>query len=122
MRAAEALERSLVIAEQARVLDLKRLVDHLLIFGRVADGEVLTARCIVASMPLQACDLGLVHARHSRVRDWLEHSMTGWAVTRVASGKLLRGPLPGDVDLARERLRALGYDPALALHEQARAS
>jgi hypothetical protein len=47
-----------------------------------------------------------------------ETSLSGWAVTRVASGKQLRGPLPGDADLARRRLRALGLDPSRALYEQ----
>jgi len=115
------LQRGREFAEQATDLHLRHVVDHLLIFGRIAEGEVHTARVLVATMPVEACDLGLVIMRWSRVSDGLAMSLTGWSVARVGFGQRLVGPLPGDVALAHERLRMLGLDGTRPLYEQVSA-
>lgn len=56
--AGEVLKRGREDAEDARSRDLKRLVGELLVFGRVAEGELCTARCVVATAPAEASAWG----------------------------------------------------------------
>lgn len=119
MTPGEVLQRGREFAEQANDLHLRHWVDHLLVFGRVAECEVHSALVVVATAPVETCSLGLVVVRWTRVSDALAMSTSGWAVARVGFGQRLVGPLPGDIALARERLRALGLDITRPLYEQA---
>ena len=106
----DVLARGRTLAEEASNVSLRALVDHLLLLGRVAEGEYQLARCIVVTAPVRGCDLGVIHVPWSRVKDALSMSPTGWVVGRVASGAGIVAAVPGDCELARERVRAVGLD------------
>ncbi len=69
MTPAERLQRSRILAEDARPLKLRTLVDELLVLGQVAEGEPFVARAVVATAPVEVCDLGLVLVRCTRAAD-----------------------------------------------------
>lgn len=110
MNAVQALDRARALAEQAAPLRLKHIPGALLLLGRVAEGEPYIARAVVANVPVESSDLGLVLLRFSRAQDALAMSLDGWIVARVAPGSRLVGPAPGDIDLARRRLAELNLD------------
>ena len=107
----DILVRGRALAETASDLRVRDHTGELLAFGQVAETELFVARCVVVTASVDACDLGNVLLRHSRPRDGLAMSLSGWAIARVAPGSRVVGPLPGDAELARRRLLALGLTP-----------
>lgn len=110
MNGYEVLVRGRALAEDASYLSLKAVINHLLLLGRVAEGEHHLARCIVVTAPVEQCDLGLIHVPWSRVQDGLSMASNGWLLGRVAFGQRIVGSVVGDFDLARERVEAMGLD------------
>jgi hypothetical protein len=104
----DGLSRGRALAESAAPLRLKRLAGHLLVVGRIADGEPYVARAIVATAPIETCDLGLVIMRFSRLQDALSMTLGGWIAVRVAPGSRIVGPTYEDYRLARKRLDEMG--------------
>jgi hypothetical protein len=106
----DRLTRGRELAERAVPLKFRNHYGALLVLGRVDDGEPFVARALVASAPVEACDLGLVIVRFSRLQDALSMAVGGWVAVRVAQGSRLVGPTRDDYRLARRRLDELSIE------------